>query len=118
MMRDVSKPIEEALNTVQGIKEITSTSLAGRRRSCACMFNLGVDVGAAQQDVQAKVARIRRALPPNIDEPIIQHFDPNDSPIMSIARAERASGRIRELTDLAERSRSRRGSRRSRASAA
>ena len=39
----------------------------------------------AQQDVQAKVARIRRTLPPDIDEPIIKHFDPNDSPIMSVA---------------------------------
>ena len=36
-------------------------------------------------DVQAKVARIRRSLPEDIQEPIIQHFDPNDAPIMSIA---------------------------------
>ena len=83
-MREVSKPIEEALNTVQGIKEITSTSLEGVS-IVRLQFNLGVDVAVAQQDVQAKVARIRRSLPPDIDEPIIQHFDPNDSPIMSIA---------------------------------
>jgi hydrophobic/amphiphilic exporter-1 (mainly G- bacteria), HAE1 family len=99
MMRDVSKPIEEALNTVQGIKEITSTSLEGVS-IVRLQFNLGVDVAVAQQDVQAKVARIRRALPEDIEEPIIQHFDPNDSPIMSVAL--RSNERpIREITDLA-----------------
>jgi hydrophobic/amphiphilic exporter-1 (mainly G- bacteria), HAE1 family len=99
MMREISKPVEEALNTVQGIKEITSTSLEGVS-IVRLQFNLGVDVAVAQQDVQAKVARIRRQLPEDIQEPIIQHFDPNEQPIMSIAL--RSSERpIREITDLA-----------------
>ncbi len=99
MMREISKPIEEALNTVQGIKEISSTSLEGVS-IVRLQFNLGVNIAAAQQDVQAKVARIRRTLPQDIQDPIIQHFDPNDSPIMSIAlkSTERS---IREITDLA-----------------
>ncbi len=99
MMREVSKPIEEALNTVQGIKEIGSTSLEGVS-IVRLQFNLGVDVLSAQQDVQAKVARIRRQLPQDIQDPIIQHFDPNDSPIMSIALKSPARS-IREITDLA-----------------
>ena len=99
MMRDVSKPIEEALNTVQGIKEIGSTSLEGVS-IVRLQFHLGVDVAAAQQDVQAKVARIRRSLPQDIQDPIIQHFDPNDSPIMSIA-LQSTERPIREITDLA-----------------
>ena len=100
MMRQVSKPMEEALNTVQGIKEINSSSSQGSS-NVRVTFNLGVNIGVAQQDVQAKVARIRRSLPPNIDEPIIQHFDPNDAPIMSIAMQSNERG-IRELTDLAD----------------
>ena len=99
MMREVSKPIEEALNTVQGVKEITSTSLEGVSL-VRLQFNLGVDIATAQQDVQAKVARIRRTLPADIQDPIIQHFDPNDSPIMSIALQSRERS-IREVTDLA-----------------
>src|SRR5262245_22901187 len=99
MMRQVSKPLEEALNTVQGIKEINSSSSQGRS-NVRVTFNLGVDIGIAQQDVQSKVSRIRRSLPPLIDEPVIQHFDPNDSPIMSIAMQSNERG-IRELTDLA-----------------
>src|ERR1044071_8210934 len=57
MMRQVSKPMEEALNTVQGIKEINSSSSQGSS-NVRVTFNLGVDIGKAQQDVQAKVARI------------------------------------------------------------
>ncbi|HEX7939210.1 MAG TPA: efflux RND transporter permease subunit, partial [Gemmatimonadaceae bacterium] len=100
MMRDVSRPIEEALNTVQGIKEMNSTSQEGSS-SVRITFNLGVDISQAQQDVAAKVQRIRRQLPPNVDEPVIQHFDPNESPIMAIGvqSNERA---LRDLTDLAD----------------
>ena len=100
IMRQVSKPLEEALNTVQGIKEINSSSYEGGSQ-VRLSFNLGVDIGKAQQDVQAKVSRIRRSLPPNIDEPIIQHFDPNDSPILSIA-LQSSERPLRELTDLGE----------------
>jgi HAE1 family hydrophobic/amphiphilic exporter-1 len=50
--------------------------------------------------VQAKVSRIRRSLPRDIDDPVIQRFDPNERPIMSISM--RSDERhIRELTDLA-----------------
>jgi HAE1 family hydrophobic/amphiphilic exporter-1 len=99
MEREVSRPMEEAMNTVQGLYELTSTSIDGSS-IVRVQLNLGVDVLAAQQDVQAKVARIRRQLPPNIDEPVVRHFDPNDSPILSIA-VQSSTRPIRELTDLA-----------------
>ncbi|GAC1318607.1 MAG: hypothetical protein NVSMB22_00680 [Chloroflexota bacterium] len=101
MERQISRPIEEALNTVQGLRSggVTSTSLEGVS-IVRLEFELGVRIPTVQQDVQAKVARIRRQLPPDIDDPVIQHFDPNDRPIMSIAL--RSSERsIRDLTDLA-----------------
>ncbi|HVD61557.1 MAG TPA: efflux RND transporter permease subunit, partial [Gemmatimonadaceae bacterium] len=100
MERDVSRPIEEALNTVQGLKEIGSTSLNGVSL-VRLTFNLDVDVLAAQQDVQAKVARIRRSLPPEIEEPVINHFDPNDRPIISVAM-QSPNRPMRELTSLAD----------------
>ena len=100
MERDVSRPIEEALNTVQGLKELTSSSLNGSS-IVRVQFNLDVDVMAAQQEVQSKVARIRRALPPEMEEPIILRFDPNERPIMSIAM-QSAERPMRELTSLAE----------------
>ena len=57
MMRDVSKPIEEALNTVQGIKEITSTSLEGVS-IVRLEFNLGVDVNVAPVQLGATDDRL------------------------------------------------------------
>src|ERR671921_2249363 len=100
MEREVSRPIEEALNTVQGIDELTSTNLEGISL-VRVQLNLGVNVAEAQQDVQAKVARIRRQLPRDIVDPVIQHFDPNDRPIMSVA-LQSSDRPIRDLTDLAE----------------
>ena len=100
MERDVSRPIEEALNTVQGLKELTSTSLNGSSIVRA-QFHLDADVMSAQQEVMSKVARIRRSLPPEMDEPIILRFDPNERPIMSIAM-QSGERPMRELTSLAE----------------
>ena len=99
MMREISKPIEETLNTVQGVKEISSTSSEGIS-IVRLQFHLGVDISVAQQDVQAKVAGIRRALPQDIQDPVIRRFDPNDSPIMAIALTS-SERPIREITDLA-----------------
>src|SRR6185436_13718055 len=98
MMRDVSRPLEEALNTVQGIKEINSTSSEGNS-NVRITFNLGVDIGTAQQDVAAKVQRIRRSLPPNVEEPVIQHFDPNEQPILAVG-VQSNERTLRDLTDL------------------
>ncbi|MFL5574831.1 MAG: efflux RND transporter permease subunit [Gemmatimonadaceae bacterium] len=98
--REVSRPIEEALNTVQGLKEVTSTSLEGSSL-VRVSLELDVDVSEALQDVQAKVARIRRQLPRDIDDPVILRFDPNDRPIMSLA-LQSGSRPLRELTDLAD----------------
>ncbi|HSA55418.1 MAG TPA: efflux RND transporter permease subunit [Gemmatimonadaceae bacterium] len=100
MERDVSRPIEEALNTVQGIREITSTSSEGLSM-VRVQMQLNANPMEAQQEVVGKIARIRRQLPPDVDDPIVIRFDPNDRPIMSIAimSSERS---IRDLTDLAD----------------
>ena len=117
MMREVSKPIEEALNTVQGIKEINSTLARGRRRSFACSSTSASTSPSRSRTCRPRWRASAASLPPNIDEPIIQHFDPNDSPIMSIAlQVERAAD---PRDHRSRRARScRRASRRSRASAA
>jgi HAE1 family hydrophobic/amphiphilic exporter-1 len=100
MERQVSRPIEQAVNTVQGIYEVSSTSLEGIS-IVRLQFNLGADVKGAQQDVQAKVSGIRRQLPPDIDEPVVRHFDPNDSPIVTVA-VQSTERPLREITDMAD----------------
>ena len=100
MERDVARPIEEALNTVQGVREITSTSYNGGA-IVRLMLNLGEDILTAQQDVQSKIARIRRQLPPDIEEPIVNRFDPNSRPIISLG-LQSAERPLRELTSMAD----------------
>src|SRR5687767_4677948 len=100
MERQISRPIEQAVNTVQGIYEVTSTSIEGNSM-VRLQFNLGADVKAAQQDVQAKVSAIRRQLPQDIQEPIVRHFDPNDSPIVTVA-VQSTERPLREITDLVD----------------
>ena len=98
--REVSRPIEEALNTVQGLDEVTSTSREGSS-SVRVRLKIGVDVGEALQDVQAKIARMRRSLPQDIEDPTIVRFDPNERAIMSVA-IQSSERPIREITDLAD----------------
>ena len=100
MEREVSRRVEEALNTVQGVKEITSTSMEGSSL-VRLQFHLDVNVQEAFQDVQAKVAAVRRELPMDIEDPLIRRFDPNERPIMGIA-IQSDQRPIRELTDLAD----------------
>jgi HAE1 family hydrophobic/amphiphilic exporter-1 len=100
MEREVSKPIEESVNTVQGLREVTSTSFEGSSL-VRLQFNLGVNVMEAQQEVISKVARVRRQLPEDVEDPVIIRFDPNERPILSIA-IQSADRPLRELTDLAD----------------
>ena len=100
MEREVARPIEEALNTVQGVREVNSNASEGNA-TVRLSFQLEADVGQGLQDVQAKVSSIRRELPTEMEDPVIRRFDPNDRPIMSIAIQSDARP-IRELTDLAD----------------
>src|SRR5262245_13857378 len=100
MEREVARPIEEALNTIQGVKEVNSSASEGSA-NVRVTFNLDADLGAGMQDIQAKVGAMRRQLPAEMDELVIRRFDPNDRPIMSISM-QSPERPIRELTDLAE----------------
>jgi HAE1 family hydrophobic/amphiphilic exporter-1 len=98
--REIARPIETALNTVDGLYEISSTSQEGSA-NIRLTFNLGVDPTRMQPEVSAKVGRIRRQLPRDILEPTIQRFDPNDQPIMTVALSSTERS-LRELTDLGD----------------
>ena len=82
--RDVTKFIEEAVNTVEGVRHIESTSQEGLS-NIVVQFNIGVPTLNASQDIRGKVAAIRGELPREIDEPIILRIDPASTPIVSVA---------------------------------
>jgi HAE1 family hydrophobic/amphiphilic exporter-1 len=98
METSVTKNIEETVNTVSGIDEIASTTREGIS-SVIIQFVLEKDGAVAAQEVEARVRTILRQLPQGIDTPIIDRFDLDASPIMTLA----VSGRrdFREVTELA-----------------
>ncbi|MCE1189117.1 MAG: efflux RND transporter permease subunit [Ignavibacteria bacterium] len=81
---DVTKKIEDAINTVNGVDYIQSTSQENVSLVIVA-FKLEIDGKVAAQDVREKISAIRADLPDDIEAPIIQRYDPASFPIMSLA---------------------------------
>jgi len=96
---DVTDKIEESINTINGVKTITSTSAEGVSR-IVVEFVLERDIDLAVQDVREKVSLIRSKLPTDILEPIIQKVDPDANPVYYIALTGQKS--IRDLSTYAD----------------
>src|SRR5262245_37155595 len=82
--REVSKRIEETLNTISGVRHIESVTTEGYS-TVVVEFHLGIKINNAQQDAQAKINAIRANFPKDIEEPVIQRIDFNAIPIISVA---------------------------------
>lgn len=95
----LAKPIEEVVNTVEGVEQLRSVSSQGRSFIIAT-FNLNRDIEAAAQDVRDRVQSVLRQLPPGTDPPVVQKADSDSEPVMTIAVSGDRS--IRELTELAD----------------
>jgi len=78
---DITDKIEGAVNTINGVKSITSSSTEGDSR-ITVEFVLERDIDLAVQDVREKVALIRNKLPQDIDEPRIAKVDPDATAVM------------------------------------
>ncbi len=81
---EVSDVIEDAVMSVEGIKEVSSSSRQGQS-NVNIEFNLDRDIDVALQEVQAKLAQAQRNLPAEIDPPVISKNNPEDQPIMWVA---------------------------------
>src|SRR5688572_14443026 len=96
---DISDKIEGAVNTVDGIDELRSTSSEGFSQ-VAIAFKLDKPADVAAQDVRDKVSNVLRDLPSGIDAPIVSKVDPQASPVLLVAL--RSELPIREITELAD----------------
>jgi HAE1 family hydrophobic/amphiphilic exporter-1 len=92
-------PLEEALSTISGLDEMTSTATEGLGR-LTCQFVLERGIESASQDVREKVAGALGSLPPNILPPVIQKADPDADPVISIVVASDRS--LRETSEIAD----------------
>ncbi len=101
---DVTRKIEEAVNTISGIDEISSHSYDALS-VVIVQFDLSINVMQAAQDVRDKVALIRPDLRSTLRrEPRVLRYDPADMPIVTVAvsNAPGAALSTRDLTTAAD----------------
>jgi len=96
---DISDKIEGAVNTIDGIDELRSTSSEGFSQ-VAIAFKLDKPADIAAQDVRDKVNNVLRDLPQGIDAPIVSKVDPQAAPVLLVAL--RSELPIREVTEIAD----------------
>jgi HAE1 family hydrophobic/amphiphilic exporter-1 len=99
MESQVAQPIEEVVNTIEGIDELRSVNGAGSTFVVAT-FNLNRDIDVAAQDVRDRVATVVRELPRDMDPPTISKSDTDQQPILSLTVSGDRSRR--ELTEIAD----------------
>lgn len=95
----VTKIIEEAINTVSGIDELRSVTREGLSQVIV-QFVLEKDLGIAAQEVRDKVGMILADLPDDADPPIVEKFDIDATPVATITVS--GSRSLKELTEIAE----------------
>jgi hydrophobic/amphiphilic exporter-1 (mainly G- bacteria), HAE1 family len=94
----VTKQLEEAVNQVDGIEQLTSTSKEGVSQVLVG-FVLERDGQEAAQDVRDKIAAALSQLPPEVEPPIIVRFDLDATPVMRIVVS--GDRDLREVTEIA-----------------
>src|SRR5216117_2046766 len=79
----ITEPLEKAINGIQGIRSIASTSALGNSQ-INVEFNLNTDLETAANDVRDKVSQTVRLLPQDIDAlPTVTKSDANSDAILS-----------------------------------
>ena len=100
METSVTKPLEEIINTVEGIDELSSRTTEGACRiSVNFLFSRSKDDAA--QDVRDKVNQVLARLPRGVEPPVIDKFDTDASPILQICVS--GTRTLKELSFIAER---------------
>jgi HAE1 family hydrophobic/amphiphilic exporter-1 len=96
---DITKRIEDAVNTISDIDNVRSTSVQGLS-TVVVSFSLDKNGDVGAQEIRDKVATTLPDLPETADAPVIQKFDPDATPIMQLVVS--ASRPLREVTELAD----------------
>lgn len=97
--REVSQVLEEAVNTIEGIRSLRSAS----SDSLSVMFiefELEYDVAEKAQQVRDKISAIRAELPREMDPPVVERLDPDASPILAVMVSGPVA--VRELSEYAD----------------
>lgn len=97
--QQITKPVEDALSSVSNVKHITSKSKTGRSQ-VTLELNFDADVDAAAVDASQKVNAIRKSLPDDADDPVVEKRDMDAAPIIDLALV--SSHPLDEMYSLAD----------------
>ena len=97
---EVTRKVEETVNTISGIKTLSSRSYEGLS-VVIVEFDLSIEPKIAAQDVREKIAILRPLFRAEIKEPRVSRFNPDDYPIVSVS-VTAPNRSLRELTTLAD----------------
>src|ERR1700684_65251 len=96
---EITKKIEDSVNTISQVDEVRSTSSEGQSL-VIITFELSKNGDVAAQEVQNKVNLIANDLPTTAKQPVIQKMDPDATPVLQIAVS--APRSLRDLTMIAD----------------
>ncbi len=95
---EISQPLEEVVNTVDGIDTLRSVSAQGVS-ILIVTFKLDRDIDTAAQDVRDRVSQVISRLPADTLPPVVAKFDNDSTPVLTVALSSDRS--VRELTEMA-----------------
>jgi len=95
----LTRPIEQAVSTIDGVTEITGESSEGLSR-VSLQFDWGSNLDTAVNDVRAQLDRLRAVLPEDADLPTVLKFDISATPIATLGLS--GAGDPRRLRYLAD----------------
>ena len=95
----ITEPLEEGINGIAGIRNLSSTSRDGGS-NITVEFDLDVDLEAAANDVRDKVSSAQGRLPRDVDPPTVSKANADSSPII-LSYLSSSSRTLLELTDYA-----------------
>lgn len=99
VVNDVSKPLEQKLRNVDGVKTITSTSLENAS-SIQIEFDYGTNLDNATAAVRESLNEV--SLPDNVQKPSISRFSLSSMPVVSLSLSNGDTQDLEELTRIAE----------------
>ncbi len=95
----VTKPLEEEISTVSGIKKLLSRSLKDSSQIIVQLYQ-NTDIKYAEQQIRDKINQARMKLPEDVKEPIIRRVDPADQPVLTIIlKADLPESKLFDLAD-------------------
>lgn len=96
----ITEPLEDQINGIAGIKNLTSVSREGRS-TVTVEFDLDVDLETATNDVRSRVSRAVGNIPPDADPPIVSKADADARPILFF-NIKSDSRNLLQLSEIAE----------------